>query len=82
MRMKPEHVADLKAAIQPYDTPERRARYIAGDFPRADTTRDKDMRYRWDLVYAAQYNCTIFYGYLNDDHIDTALRSIVPPLGK
>jgi len=37
------------------------------------------MRYRWDLLYAAKLStwiCNNLYSYLNDDHIDTALRKI------
>ena len=37
------------------------------------------MRYRWDLTYAAgltKWICDNLYSYLNDDHIDTALRKI------
>ena len=41
-----------------------------------------DMRYRWDLASAA--GCTELmcqmYSYLNDSHIDTALKQIVPEL--
>ena len=36
-------------------------------------------RMRWDLVYYAKLSpwiCDNLYGYLNDDHIDTALRRI------
>ena len=37
------------------------------------------MRYRWDLLHAAgltKWICDNLYPYLNDDHIDTALRKI------
>jgi hypothetical protein len=48
-------------------------------------------RYRWDLFWYAQrvanpfgpstkWVCDVIYPYANDDHIDTALRSIVKPL--
>jgi hypothetical protein len=35
-----------------------------------------DMRYRWDLLHFSGYNVRPLYQYLNDDHIDTALRMI------
>lgn len=38
-----------------------------------------DKRYRWDLVrYAGlmPYICDVLYKYLNDTHIDTALKNI------
>ena len=69
----------LAARIAPLDTPERRARYIAGDFPRAAAVKDLDTRYRWDLFYAARPYDLIPEGF-TDARIDTALRRIVAPL--
>lgn len=80
MKIKPEDFEKLKAAITPLDTPERRARYIAGAFPRAEKVKDIDQRYRWDLCWASTHPVSPLYDYLNDNHIDTALRAIVPPL--
>lgn len=74
----------LHAAIEHHDTDARRAAYREGRFPRADRTRDLNMRYRWDLLWAvhgalpdalrAELND------LRDTHIDTALRRIVAQL--
>ena len=39
-------------------------------------------RFRWDLLWAAipsKWICDNLYTYINDDHIDTALRNIVQP---
>jgi len=83
MKMLAGHLAELKSLIGPLDTPELRARYIARDFPRADKTKNVDMRYRWDLLHAMPDSgsvCRKLYMYLNDTHIDTALKAIVPPL--
>lgn len=33
------------------------------------------MRFRWDAVRAAKIDVCQFYTYLNDSHIDTALRT-------
>jgi hypothetical protein len=35
------------------------------------------MRYRWDLLWLSGVKVTKYYHYLNDDHIDTALRRIL-----
>lgn len=35
------------------------------------------MRYRWDLLWLSGYKVTQLYHYLNDDHIDTALRRLL-----
>lgn len=89
LKIKPDDLAKLKAAVVPLDTPEARAMYRAGNFPRADRTKDKDMRYRWDLLHASGLKLgdgvgtqgdLNLYAYLNDEHIDSALRSFVPPL--
>ena len=35
------------------------------------------MRYRWDIMYLSKVDIPKYYHYLNDDHIDTALRKIL-----
>jgi hypothetical protein len=34
-------------------------------------------RYRWDLLWLSGFDITSLYHYLNDDHIDTALRRLL-----
>ena len=57
-------------------------KYATRHFPRADKVKDLDKRFRWDLFYNS--TTTVFrfdlYEYLDDSHIDTALRRIVKPL--
>lgn len=87
MKMKPEHFAQLSDAVAkvrekfPDHTLEH---YIANGIG-----KDHAMRWRWDLFYAAQRflpetfthggvgNQSVLCDYLNDSHIDTALRKIV-----
>lgn len=85
MKIKLEHFEQLKALIEPLDAPTLRTRYLNKDFPRSDNVKNPDMRYRWDLMYmiplcARRELFYEMYQYLNDDHIDTALRRIVRPL--
>lgn len=84
MRITPEHVTMIRERVAPLDTETHRERYRAGDFPRADLTRDRDKRYRWDLFHAADPRCEVlrvlYDADYHDAHIDTALRAIVPPL--
>lgn len=81
MKMSGQHFEELRAAIAPLDTEERRAAYRTGDFPRADKVQDLNMRYRWDLFWAVGAHYRLYVaGGLKDSHIDTALRSIVPIL--
>lgn len=44
MKIKPEHLAWLKAKIEPLDTAERRNLYLEGRFPYADKVRDLNKR--------------------------------------
>ena len=53
LKMKDADLARLRAAIEPLDKQEHRDRYLAGNFRNADACKDKDMRYRWDLLYAS-----------------------------
>lgn len=83
MKITPEHVEWMRQEIAPMDTDINRQRYRDGDFPRADKVNDLNKRYRWDLFYAANVSNYIveLYGMnIKDDHIDTALRSIVKAL--
>jgi hypothetical protein len=81
LKMSPDHVNTLRRGIEPHDTPERREQYSKGDYPRSDKVKDPDKRYRWDLLWhsKALNDLPDDHGY-NDDHIDSALKSIVPPL--
>ena len=83
VRATAQQVEAVRLAVSPFDTAERRARYVAGDIPRAGTVRDLSRRYRWDLYYAAIDGGQISYGTLrglNDSHVDTVLRAVVPAL--
>ena len=81
MKIKPEHFAVLKTAVEKFDTPFHRSRYKAAGL--------SDKRFRWDCLWASKVRIgdgvgikgdLDLYAYMNDDHIDTALRSIVKPL--
>lgn len=75
MKIIPEHFNVLKQLVAPLDTPELRAAYVEKDL--------SDMRYRWDCLWRAKLPSGFvseLYKYLNDDHIDTALRSFIPSL--
>lgn len=81
LAIKPEHYYTLREFIEPLDTPERRADYIAGRFKHAERCKNLAMRYRWDLTYlrkeANDFICYSLYDYMNDDQIDSALRHIL-----
>lgn len=82
MKMTASDFEFLKSKLVPLDTVERRAAY------KAQST--SSMGYRWFLLMrvakvkigdgAGAPGDIELYSYLNDDHIDTALRAIVPPL--
>ena len=62
--------------------PTARERYAARQFPRAEITNDVNQRFRWDVAHQLfrkdRRLVEHLYTYLNDTHIDTALRAIVP----
>jgi len=83
MKLPATVVEELRLAITPLDTADNRDAYREGRYPGPEP-RDLNMRYRWDLLNAAipvSRVCEIYDLYVvNDSHIDTALRSIVPNL--
>ena len=65
----------LRRLVTPQDTPEARKAAIEQGH--------SDMRYRWDCLWTSKQSrwvCDNLYPYINDDHIDTALRRIIPNL--
>jgi hypothetical protein len=78
MKIAKQDIARVREAITPLDTMEVREKYLKGDYPRSESTKDVNRRYRWDLYWACGER---FVGDdLLDSHIDTALRKIVPKL--
>ena len=75
MKITNEHLEHMREAIAPLDTTERREAYKLGEL--------SSKRHRWDLAREAgliPFVCATLYKYLDDTHIDTALRNIVPAL--
>lgn len=54
--------------------------YENGNFPRAERTKDLNMRFRWDCFHARDKDIAPDLSDLNDSHIDTALRRILPTI--
>lgn len=74
MKIKSEHFDYLKAAIEPI-----MARTPVAEYRAANPTFS-DKRVRWDYLWAAKLSTWIsdnLYSYMNDTHIDTALKAIV-----
>lgn len=83
MKASKEQIDKLRNAIAPLDTQERRARYLRGDYPRSENTRDLDVRYAFDLLWEAIDAGDLSYSdieNLNDAQTATALRNVVPKL--
>jgi len=77
MKIKPEHLAHIRAAIAPLDTDFHRSRYAAAGL--------STKRYQWDMLYQAgltPWICDTLYKYMDDTHIQTALNRLVKPLGE
>ena len=72
-----EHYNQVKAAIASIP------RDLALEHKSKGLGKDKAMRFRWDLFIAAELSTFAsdeLYQYLNDDHIDTALKSVIKEL--
>lgn len=89
LKIKEQDLQVLKSRIERLDTPARRDMYKSGNYARAHLTKDVDKRYRWDLLWTTGLKLgdgvgvkgdLDLYAYLDDTHIDSALRFLVPPL--
>lgn len=79
LKITREHYALLETACRAVlaEKPDARAQYARAGL--------SQMRFRWDVLYASKINgargvlwiSDTLYSYLNDDHIDSALRRIV-----
>ena len=76
MKIKLEHFLQLRNAI----IDRVGSSYVAIRKPYIDNRLGEE-RFRWDLLHATSVLVDIpLYDYLDDNHIDTALRSIVGEL--
>lgn len=85
MKILPDHFEYMQTKISAYlsERPDMIEDYHNGNFPRADRCKDLNMRFRWDVCYFAvgsKWICDNLYSYMDDNHIDTSLRRIVPAL--
>ena len=82
--MKVEEVTrqTMRELVAPYDIEARRQAYREGRFPRADRVTDLDTRYRWDLFYRAGLAMLFDDRSINEDHIYTALKRVIPSLSE
>ncbi len=84
MKIKPEHYAVLETAVK--QVLEANPQVTLEAYSQAGLS---PMRFRWDALWAARKRsgitigttlgspgCLPLYDYLNDEHIDTALRKI------
>ena len=81
MKITQEHYDHMKKAINTLnrDNVDTHSKTVKS----SGKYKDFSKRMRWDLFYMAnltKFACDTLYDYVNDDHIDTALRSIVKDL--
>lgn len=77
MKMQSEHYQHILEAVKPLAGLIKAHREVLKSDPRV---KDLEMRLRWDLFWAAklsQFASDTLYTYLNDAHIDTALKKIM-----
>jgi len=82
MKITPQHYAQLRemiARIYPELADYKLAIIAQGK------AKDVDKRVRWDALNAVggtKFICENLYSYLNNDHIDSALRAIIKELDR
>ena len=82
MKIKQEHYSALFNAIDALPKDKVAAHYQSLiELKKVKPQMDLGMRFRWDCLRASEFDCKFLYGYLHDDHIDTALKKIVQELG-
>ena len=72
MKIKQEHYDYIKKTMLANSSAPTLQSYLARGL--------SEKRWRWDMLYAVKLSswiCANIYPYANDDHIDTALRSIL-----
>lgn len=80
MKMSQDHYGYIYNAIKKNEAIIEKHRACLLKDPRV---KDLEKRLRWDMLYtsvSSQWVCDNLYPYLNDDHIDTALRRIFKEL--
>jgi uncharacterized membrane protein len=75
MKIKPEHIEHMQTIIHAHQAkyPNTKEQYKTAGLSTA--------RYRWDVLHATgltPWICAVLYPYLNDAHIETALKHIIP----
>lgn len=80
MKMQPAHLEELQALFT-----ESEKRFARRGIPTYQERGLTPKRWRWDAFWRLHredrvgwFERNAIYSYLNDDHIDTALRSILP----
>lgn len=81
MKIQTQHYAELKEMLTPLAEKIKPHReYLIKE----GKCEDVEKRLRWDITYARRetsaYISSTLYPYMNDDHLDTALRHIVAEL--
>lgn len=77
MKIKQQDYEFMKQEIDkiPIETRKQHFENLKSD----ERVKDINKRFRWDCLYAAKLNdflCHTLYKYLDDTHIDTALKQI------
>jgi len=82
MKMKQEHynhILEQMKTVQP-QIQEQREFIIA-----ESKAKNVEKRLRWDIFYVCKlsnYACDVLYEYLDDTHVDTALKRIMATIDK
>lgn len=81
MKIEQAHYDHIKQALAPHAADlQAHRKSLKGDY----RIKDVEKRLRWDASFryvGSRWVCDTLYSYLDDTHIDTALRSVFRELG-
>lgn len=79
MKIKEEHFNHMQNSIL-NNFPIEKANAYYNEIINGTKGKDKQKLFRWNIMYISipsRWVCDNLYPYMNDDHIDTALKKIV-----
>ena len=79
MKMTSEHFGQIKTAFEANQNKIKQIEIFLNSPDNPRPPKDFEKRLRWDAlvtIMGAQWICSL-YSYLNDDHIDSALKKIM-----
>ena len=81
MKISKDHLDYINVQLNCLGYKQYISMYQTGQFHNANKVKDLNKRFRWDMFNLAglgSFACRELYDYLDDRHIDSALKSLIP----